>query len=144
MLEHFWTNEGQESKDFVAVVPMLCCIHVVRVQNAIMDSPLDCSHVTVSARQSPNIFANPLIRASCLDPSWASTRQPLRLGDPITMLNLNCYVRGDPRNCAFAVHINDDKTVSNLRDAIKEEIRPKFDDIPANELVRIPFPSIAT
>ena len=72
------------------------------------------------------------------DPSWAplarlSTRS---LGDPITMLNLNCYVRGDPKNCAFTVHsINEDKTVSNLRDAIKEVIRPKFDDIPANELV---------
>ena len=47
-------------------------------------------------------------------------------------------MRGDPKNCAFTVHsINhdEDKTVSNLRDAIKEVIRPKFDDIPANELV---------
>ena len=34
VLEHCWSNEGQESKDFVAVVPMLCCVPVVRVQNA--------------------------------------------------------------------------------------------------------------
>ena len=56
------------------------------------------------------------------------------------MLNLNCYVRGDFKSCIFEVHINEDKTVSNLRDqvrdAIKEVIvRPKFDNVPTNELV---------
>ena len=111
-------------------------VHVVRVPNAI----LDCSHVTASVRQSPNIFSQ-RSSASCPESflgvnASALTRLTTRsLRDPITMLNLNCYLRGDPRNCAFAVHINDDKTVSKLRDAIKEEIRPKFDNVPANELV---------
>ena len=33
VLEHCWSNEGQESKDFVAMLPMLCCVHLVRIQN---------------------------------------------------------------------------------------------------------------
>ena len=51
------------------------------------------------------------------------------------MLTLICYVRGDD-DCkqAFEVEIGTSKSVSTLREAIKEKTRPKFDDIPADSL----------
>ena len=50
------------------------------------------------------------------------------------MLQLFCYVRGDDPRCTFEVNIDEEGTVSDLKDAIKEEFRPEFDDIPASSL----------
>ena len=50
------------------------------------------------------------------------------------MLTLICYVRDDDCKHAFEVEIGKAKSVSALRDAIKEKTRPKFDDIPAASL----------
>ena len=51
-----------------------------------------------------------------------------------TMLTLICYVRDDNCKQAFEVEIDKAKSVSTLRDAIKEKTRPKFDDISADSL----------
>lgn len=48
------------------------------------------------------------------------------------MLKLSCYVLGDECNNTFKVNINKDATVADLKDAIKEKKRPKYDDIPAD------------
>ena len=50
-------------------------------------------------------------------------------------LSLFCYVRGDDGGEPFKIDIDKSKTVSDLRKAVKEETKPKFDDIPANSLV---------
>ena len=50
------------------------------------------------------------------------------------MLNLFCYVRGNDSFSTFKVDINEDKTVDDLRDAIKEKKKPSFDNIPAGSL----------
>lgn len=49
-------------------------------------------------------------------------------------MKLLCYVRGDNPRYTFIVNINEDKTVSELKDTIKEKKRPNFDDIPADSL----------
>ena len=48
------------------------------------------------------------------------------------MLKLFCYVRGDDYSNTFIVNIDEDDTVADLKDAIKEKKKPKFDDIPAD------------
>jgi hypothetical protein len=50
------------------------------------------------------------------------------------MLILVCYVRGDDWNQAFHIKIGKSEPVSALKKAIKEEKRPKFDEIPADSL----------
>ena len=50
------------------------------------------------------------------------------------MLTLICYVRDDNCKQAFEVEIDKAKSVSALREAIKEKTRPKFDDISADSL----------
>ena len=50
------------------------------------------------------------------------------------MLKLFCYVCGDDYSNTFVVNIDEDDTVADLKDAIKEKKRPKFDDIPAGSL----------
>ena len=50
------------------------------------------------------------------------------------MLKLFCYVRGDDHSYAFVVNIDEDETVADLRKAIKEKKKPKFDDVPADSL----------
>ena len=50
------------------------------------------------------------------------------------MLKLFCYVLGEGCNNTFAVNIKEDETIGDLREAIKEEKRPKFDDILADSL----------
>jgi hypothetical protein len=53
----------------------------------------------------------------------------------VPLMKLLCYVRGDESRYTFIVNINEDKTVSELRDTIKEKKSPKFDDIPADSLL---------
>lgn len=62
------------------------------------------------------------------------------------MLTLFCYVRDDTFTQTLRVEIDKAKSVSDLRKAIKEEKRPKFDDIPADLLVlgRLLFTVIKT
>ena len=50
------------------------------------------------------------------------------------MFTLICYLRHDYWNHAFEVEIGKAKTVAALRDAIKEKMRPEFDDISADSL----------
>ena len=50
------------------------------------------------------------------------------------MLALFCYARGDNYKQTFIVEIEKEKSVSDLKDAIKEIYRPIFDDIPADSL----------
>ena len=51
------------------------------------------------------------------------------------MLKLVCYVRNDDYKQTFEVEIDKTKTVAALRKAIKEEMRPRFDDIPADSFL---------
>ena len=50
------------------------------------------------------------------------------------ILELNCWVFGDDPNHVFSVEIEDTKTVSALKKAIKDEKEPTFDHIPADSL----------
>jgi hypothetical protein len=52
----------------------------------------------------------------------------------MTMLKLICCVRGDDFLDTFAVNINEDNNVCELKNAIKERKRLIFDDIPADSL----------
>ena len=51
-------------------------------------------------------------------------------------LSLFCYVRGDDGGEPFKVDVDKEKTVSHLKEAVKEKTwkRPKFVDIPADTL----------
>ena len=49
-------------------------------------------------------------------------------------LSLFCYVRGDDGGKHFKVDIDKAKTVSDLREVIKDKKKPRFDDIPADSL----------
>ena len=61
----------------------------------------------------------------------------------ISMLKLLCYVRGDDSSNTFGVNIDEDEIVVDLKDAIKEKMRPRFGDIPAESLslwkVSVPY-----
>ena len=46
-----------------------------------------------------------------------------------------CWVRGLPEDTAFKIQPFPDHDVSDLRKAIKEEVKPLFDDIQASTLV---------
>ena len=52
----------------------------------------------------------------------------------IDSLSLFCYVRGDDGGEPFKVDIDKEETVSHLRKVIKENKKPRFDDIPADTL----------
>lgn len=49
-------------------------------------------------------------------------------------LELNCWVLGDDPNRVFAVEISSSKTVSFLKEVIKDKKKPVFDDIAADSL----------
>jgi hypothetical protein len=51
-----------------------------------------------------------------------------------TLLTLNCLVDGGATADAFPVEIESTKTVGNLKQRIKAEQSPDFDDIVANKL----------
>jgi hypothetical protein len=51
------------------------------------------------------------------------------------VLELNCWVKGDELGHVFPVKIARIESVGELRNKIKEEKRPQFDDIPADHLV---------
>ena len=51
------------------------------------------------------------------------------------IFDLNCLIRGEDRKHIFSIEISDDKTVSALKDFIKDKKRPVFDHIPADSLV---------
>ena len=51
-----------------------------------------------------------------------------------TPLRLNCWVLGDDSTRIFPVEIDRDLNVGELKKAIKEEMKPAFDNITANSL----------
>ena len=51
-----------------------------------------------------------------------------------TLLSLNCWVIGDDSAGIFPVEIDRNKNVGCLKEAIKEKMKPAFDDITANSL----------
>ena len=53
--------------------------------------------------------------------------------EPLIAMKINCYVRGDVPQNAFILDIDDDKTVDDLKKAVRENKRPNFDD--ANSLI---------
>ena len=53
----------------------------------------------------------------------------------LTILELNCWVLGDPSDRIFPVEIAANKSVGTLKDAIKHKKKPAFDHIPADTLV---------
>ncbi|KAF8802373.1 hypothetical protein BYT27DRAFT_7173144 [Phlegmacium glaucopus] len=61
--------------------------------------------------------------------------QPVISKPPLALLELNCLVSGDDRSHIFKIEILDTKTVSDLRESIKEKNKPTFDHIPAHALI---------
>jgi hypothetical protein len=53
----------------------------------------------------------------------------------MTFTDLNCLILGEDPNNIFTVQILCNKTVGDLRRAIKEETKPEFDHVPADTLV---------
>ena len=60
-----------------------------------------------------------------------------------TIISLICYIRGDDYKKLTIVKINNTETVYHLKEAIKEKMKPAFDDITAHSLLlwrdSIPF-----
>jgi len=52
----------------------------------------------------------------------------------VPILKLNCFVQGDDRNQIFSVEIANNKSISALRDAIKEKKKPQLDHVTADSL----------
>jgi hypothetical protein len=50
-------------------------------------------------------------------------------------LELNCLVQGDDSRRVFQLEIASTKTVSALKDPIKDKKKPAFDHVPADTLV---------
>ena len=50
-------------------------------------------------------------------------------------LQLFCYLKGDHYKRAFRVTIGMEESVDDLKEVIKERMKPSFDHIPANSLV---------
>lgn len=50
-------------------------------------------------------------------------------------IELFCYVIGDEANDVFAIEISSSRSVAHLKDSIRDELKPRFDNIPANKLV---------
>ena len=50
-------------------------------------------------------------------------------------MELNCWVLGDPSDRIFHVTIAADKSVGDLKYAIKDKKKPAFDHVPADTLV---------
>jgi len=50
------------------------------------------------------------------------------------MFTLSCLVHGEPVENAFTVDIERSKTISYLRELIKEKKAPRFNDVAADEL----------
>ena len=59
------------------------------------------------------------------------------------ILELNCLVLGEPRSRIFVVEIAGTKSVSALKDAIKEKRKPALDHISADTLImwKVSFPA---
>jgi hypothetical protein len=51
------------------------------------------------------------------------------------MFTLFCLVHGDPVENAFAIDIERSKTISHLRELIKEKKAPEFDSVVADKLI---------
>jgi hypothetical protein len=51
------------------------------------------------------------------------------------VLGLNCLVLGDDPNHVSPIKIDRNESVGTLKDAIKDKMRPKFDNVPAHSLV---------
>jgi hypothetical protein len=50
------------------------------------------------------------------------------------LLELNCFVQGDDRNQVFSIEIPNNKPISALKKAIKEEQKPTLDHVTADSL----------
>ena len=62
------------------------------------------------------------------------TTQPRTTFVMSNILELNCWVLGDAPRRVFPVKIASSETVGYLKEAIKEKMKPVFDDITANSL----------
>jgi hypothetical protein len=63
-----------------------------------------------------------------------STSHHIRAGAPPQLITLNCWVLSDDPDRVFSVDIDPKKSVDALKKAIKKEMKPAFDHIPANGL----------
>ena len=53
----------------------------------------------------------------------------------MSIITLSCLVAGEnPYDNAFNVKINKTEAVSELKDAIKEKLHPKFENVTANDI----------
>ena len=55
--------------------------------------------------------------------------------EPLITMKIYCYVRGDIPVNTFTLDIDAHESVYQLKKAIKERKRPRFDDIPAAKLI---------
>jgi len=70
------------------------------------------------------------LRARQIDTSSSNSCQQILLSGTI-MTALLCWVIGTPTKQTFPVEIEPDKLWGNVKDAIKKEKEPAFDDIAA-------------
>ena len=52
----------------------------------------------------------------------------------MAVIQLNCFVFGDDPSRIFVIEIEDTKTVSALKEVIKDKKKPYFDRVPADSL----------
>ena len=55
--------------------------------------------------------------------------------EPHDVIELNCLEAGDPKSNIFTVHISAKEKVAILKDKIKEKKKPKYDHVPADNLL---------